>query len=96
MVIVLFLVLKIIRTKKSDKDEIISDIGSHTLLGMIIIVMLYTNDIRLISALIFICLPFGVYKFYQQYKKDKKEVIVSLSIFAAILIIVWTVAQYEI
>lgn len=92
VIIVLFLALKILQDKRTEKNELLLDISSHTLTGMIIIVMLYTDDIRLLSALIFICLPFSIYSFYRQYKKDKKELIISFSILAAILIIVWTAA----
>lgn len=92
IVIFLFLVLKLLQTKKSDEVELDSEISSYTFLGVFILVMLFTDNVKLLFALIFISIPFCSIGFYRRYKKNKKETMISLSIFAAILLVIWTAA----
>ena len=92
MVIFLLLVLRITQSKKTDEIDLDLEISSYTIVAMIILVMTFTDDIRLVWALLLICIPYSGYGFYRRYKKDKKGALVSLPIIAAFLIVMWSFA----
>jgi len=91
-VIFLLLVLRITQSRKTDEINLDLEISSYTIVAMITLVMTFTDDIRLVWALLFICIPYSGYGFYRRYKKDKKGALVSLPIIAAFLIVIWSFA----
>lgn len=86
----LLLVFKLIQTKKLDEIDLV--ISDYTIHGIFILVMLFTDNVKLLFALIFITLPYCSLGFYLRNNKDKKLTMVSFSIFAVILIVFWTAA----
>ena len=73
VVIFLLLVLRITQSRKTDEIDLDLEISSYTIVAMVILVMTFTDDIRLVWALLFICIPCSGYGFYRRYKKIRKK-----------------------
>jgi hypothetical protein len=74
----------------ADKELKALDLNSFTILGMLIVSMLYTDqNLNFLILLGIVCLPTAAYSYYRAYTLNKKRVLFSvltvITIFAIIL-----------